>query len=136
MKISPDPYATPVYVRANRRLWPRSLYVIAHFAMLVALVVILWPVLGSIGGYRIDGQHPVPDGTLLSSVHAAGVGYWWLIWVFTFSTDLVILFLLRWRGNRPVRNAWLVFSTLGIFLNSLVVYALYFFVFQHDLHPT
>jgi hypothetical protein len=128
------PYAPPVETDIVPKVRPRSIYIATHIAILIALVVLAWPVLGLLGGFRIDGQHPVPDGTILSMIHAAAVGYWWLIWALTLLTDIALLVFLRWRRPPPVRKAWLYYSTLLIALNSLVVYALYVLVFRYDLH--
>jgi hypothetical protein len=130
--MTDTPYAPPPETGEPLPL-PRSVYMVAHVAILIALVVLLWPVLGLLGGFRMDGQHPKPDGTLLSTIQAAGVGYRWLIWALTLVTDVALWEVLRRRQPRPVRQAWFAYSTLWIGVNSVIVYTLYMTIFRYDL---
>ena len=100
---------------------------ISHF--LVATVILLWPVLGhfydreSVYNYT-QGKRPY----FLAFIHDAAVGYWPLMWLLTFISDVVLAVVLRRKHDRPVRRRWFLYSTMFLAINILLVFGLYFTV--------
>lgn len=128
--IPDDPYAPPRDVPGiSASAYPRWFYIAAHLALLIAIVILLWPVLGYF--YHSETIYSYTEGKrpfFLAFIHDAAVNYWPLMWLLTFVSDVVLVIVLRRKHGRPVRRRWFLYSTIFLAINVLVVFGLYFTV--------